>query len=129
MGRAVIPPRRLRAYRATTYQAGGIDVHIGRRCPDMLFDRLDAGTAVLLTAWNPLSRRMPEGWNRRMQQRLRQALHRFVVLDAEGSLHRWHEAMLLVAGDPRPLTRLAARFRQRALVCLRRGQRARLWWL
>jgi hypothetical protein len=69
---------------------------------------------------------MPEGWNRRTQQRLRQCLRRFKMLDAEASLHRWHEAMLLVAGDPRPVVRLAARFRQRAVVMLRRGRKARL---
>ena len=61
-----------------------------------------------------------------MQQRLRQCLRRFAVVDAEGSLHRWHEAMLLVAGDPRPVVRLAVRFRQRAVVILRRGRKARL---
>ena len=72
-----------------------------------------------MTAWNPRSRRMPEGWNRRMQQRLRQRLRRFTVVEAEGSLRRWHEAMLLVAGDPRPVTRLAILFRQRAVVRLR----------
>jgi hypothetical protein len=34
--------------------------------------------------------------------------------------------MLLVGGDPRPVIRLAARFRQRGVVILRRGRRARL---
>jgi hypothetical protein len=69
---------------------------------------------------------MPDGWNHRMQQRLRLCLRRFVVIDADGSLHRWREAMLLVGGDPRPFIRLAARFRQRGIVILRRGQKARL---
>jgi hypothetical protein len=123
---ARISPRLLRAYRETTYRAAGIGVRIGRQCPNVLLDRLNASTAVFLTACNPLSRRMPDGWNSRMQQRLRQRLHRFAVLDADGSLHRWREAMLLVAGDPRRLIRLAARFRQRAVVILRRGQKARL---
>jgi hypothetical protein len=121
-----IPPRLLRAYRDTTYRADGIPVRILRRCPDALFDRMNARTAVFLTAWNPLSRRMPDGWNRRMQARLRLCLLRFVVLEAEGTLRRWREAMLLVAGDPQPLIRLAARFRQRAVVILRRGHSAQL---
>jgi hypothetical protein len=34
--------------------------------------------------------------------------------------------MFLVAGDPRPLVRLAASFRQRAVVILRRGDKARV---
>jgi Protein of unknown function (DUF3293) len=79
-----------------------------------------------MTAWNPGSHRMPEGWNRRMQHRLRQCLRRCKMLEAEGSLHYWHEAMLLVAGDPRRVVRLAVRFRQRAVVILRRGRKARL---
>jgi hypothetical protein len=120
------PPLLLRAYRLTRYRAAGHAIRIDRLVPDALFDRLAVRAAVVLTAWNPRSRRMPEGWNRRMQQRLRQWLRRRVVVEAEGSLHRWHEAMLLVAGDVRPAIRLAARFRQRGVVILRRGQKARL---
>ena len=48
------------------------------------------------------------------------------VVDASGSLRRWHEPMLLVAGDPRPVVRFAFRFRQRAVVELRRGERVQL---
>jgi len=121
-----IPTRLLRAYRDTTYRVDGVAVRIGRRCPDALFDRLHGRMAVLVTAWNPLSRRMPDGWNHRMQERLRRQLRRSVVLEADGSLHRWREAMLLVAGDPRPCIRAAARFRQQAVVILRRGHRARV---
>ena len=121
-----LPPRLARAYRLTRYQAAGTDIRIGRWARGALFGRLGACDATLVTAWNPRSRRMPGGWNRRMQRRLRQCLRRFTVVDAEGSLHRWHEAMLLVAGDPRPVVRLAVRFRQRAVVVLRRGRKARL---
>ncbi len=127
MGPRGMPPRLLRAYRDTVYRADGIDVRIGRRCPGKLLARLGTRTAVLLTAWNPGSRRMPSGWNNRMQRRLRQCLRRFRAIDAHGSLRRWHEDMLLVAaGDPRPVVRLAARFRQRAVVILRDGDRTRL---
>jgi hypothetical protein len=34
--------------------------------------------------------------------------------------------MLLVGGDPRPVIRIAARFRQRGVVVLRRGRTATL---
>jgi Protein of unknown function (DUF3293) len=101
-------------------------MRIGRRVPNVLFDQLNAPAAVFLTAWNPLSRRMPDGWNHRMQVHLRRRMRRCVVLEAEGSLHRWREAMLLVAGDPRPHVRFAARFRQCAVVIVRRGQKVRL---
>ena len=116
----------LRAYRLTRYRAGGIEIRIGRRVPDALFQRLGARRATLLTAWNPFSRHMPTGWNERMQRRLRRDLRSFVVLDAEGSLHCWREAMLLAGGPPQPVIRLARRFRQSAVVELRRGARARL---
>jgi hypothetical protein len=117
-----LAPRLLRAYRATRYRAGGCAIRIGRRSDAAL----DARCAVLLTAWNPQSRHMPRGWNQRMQCRLRAQLRRFRVVEADGSLHGWHEAMLLVVGPEPPLLRLASRFRQRAVVILRRGQPARL---
>jgi Protein of unknown function (DUF3293) len=121
-----IPPRMLRAYRLTRYRAGGAEIRIGRCVPDALFDRLGTRTATLLTAWNPFSRHMPIGWNQRMQRRLRRDLRRFVVLDAEGALHGWHEAMLLAGGSPLPTIRLARRFRQSAVVVLRRHAPAQL---
>jgi Protein of unknown function (DUF3293) len=116
----------LHAYRQTDYQVAGTTVRIGRRVPDRLFALVNARVGVFITAWNPRSRRMPDGWNRRRQQCLRQCLRRFTVLDAEGSLRRWREAMLLVAGDPRPLIRIAACFRQHGVAILRRGQKTRL---
>lgn len=124
--REPLPPRLARAYRLTRYHAAGCDIRIGRRAPATLFELLDACSATLVTAWNPDSRRMPEGWNRRMQQRLRQCLRRFRLADAEGSLGAWREAMLLVAGDPRPVGRLARRFRQRAVVILRRTRNVQI---
>jgi hypothetical protein len=72
---------------------------------------------------------MPDGWNRRMQQQLRQRLRRATVVDAVGSLKGWHEKMLLAAGDLRPCIGLAVRFQQRAVVILHQGQKARLRFL
>ena len=121
-----IPPRLLLAYRQTDYRVCGCRLRIGRRVPGALFARIGARVAVLVTAWHPRSRRMPAAWNRRMQRNLRQRLRRFAVLDAQGRGRGWCEAMLLVGGDPRPVIRLARRFRQNAVVVLRRGQAARL---
>ena len=121
-----IPPRLLRAYRLTRYRAEGFDILVGRRVSDGLFARIGARNATLVTAWNPMSRRMPQGWNGPMQRRLLERLRRVVALPAEGTLGRWHEAMVLVAGDVRPVLRLACVFRQRGVVVLRRGQSARL---
>ncbi len=85
-----------------------------------------ARAGALVTAFNPLSRVMPAGWNRRMQDGLRQTLRRRRVLPASGTLRRWTEAHLLVFGDVRPMRRLARRFRQYAIVVVRLKQPARL---
>jgi Protein of unknown function (DUF3293) len=116
----------LRAYRLTRYHAAGCEIRIGRRAPDALFTHVQSRTGTLLTAWNPFSRRMPDGWNARIQQRLRLRLRRSSVLEAEGSLQRWHEAMLLVGGPPAPAIRLARHFRQRAVLVVRKGVKVRL---
>ena len=93
---------------------------------DALLVRHQAARAVFVTAWNPFSRRMPEGWNLRMQARLRARLGQRVCLPAVGALGRWHEDHLLVLAELPPLLRLARRFRQNAVVAVRRGARARL---
>ena len=121
-----LPPRVLRAYRLTHYRAAGCEIRIGLRPSNALFAKLQSPTGTLLTAWNPFSQRMPDRWNVRVQQRLQLQLRRFVVLEAEGSLRGWREAMLLVGGPVAPAIRLARLFRQSAVVMLRRGSRVRL---
>jgi hypothetical protein len=121
-----MPPRLLRAYRRTRYSTGGIVVRVGRCVPDALFRQVGAREAVFVTAWNPRSRRMPLGWNARMQRRLAERLRRFVVVPADGALGRWHEAHLLVAADVRRMLRVARMFRQLGVVAIRRRHRARL---
>jgi len=121
-------PHLLRAYRATTYRSGDAAVRIGRHSAamDALLARHRARTAVFVTAWNPFSRRMPERWNHRMQHRLCAVLRRWPALTAEGAWRGWREAHLLVLADPRPVLRAAWRFRQCAVVLVRRGAVARL---
>lgn len=122
----MMPPRLLRAYRRTRYSAAGVVVRIGCCVPNALFDQVGAREAVFVTAWNPRSRRMPLGWNARMQQRLAERLRRFAVVPADGTLRRWHEAHLFVAADVRRMLRMARIFRQYGVVAMRRGHRARL---
>jgi len=128
----LLTPRLGRAYRATRYAVDDIPVRIGRRSPRLDppgsdgagFDR--RGPIVLLTAWNPRSRRMPQGWNHRMQDRLRAHLRRRTVRDADGRLRRWREAHVAVQADPRWCLVLARRFRQHAIVVILRHQPVRL---
>lgn len=118
----------LRAYRNTCYEADGIQIRVGRRsaATDRLLLTYGARTGVLITAYNPFSRLMPLAWNHRMQARLLQALRRHRILPARGLLGRWSEAHLMVFGDPRPLRRLARRYRQNAIVIVRLRQPPRL---
>ena len=120
-----------RAYRGSGYEAAGAVARVGRRSPavDALLARLGARHGGFLGAWNPLSRRMPPGWNQRLQARLRQAARRLPAAEGWGGTARWREAHCLFGGDPRRLAVLARRFRQAAFVVVRRGQPARLVWL
>jgi hypothetical protein len=121
-------PALLKAYRSTRYQVAEAVVRIGRRCPEIdgLLMAQRAREAAFITAYNPRSRRMPEGWNQRMQGRLLQMLGRGRVLPAQGSWRCWSEAHLVVFGDTRLAGRWARRFRQHAIVIVRLRQPARL---
>jgi len=121
-------PRLRRAYLATRYEADGIPIRIGRRsaCIDALLRALGSRQGVLITAWNPRSRRLPDGVNRRRQQRLAACLHILPTAPGNGGLRRWREDHLLVAADPRRLAVVGRRFRQRAVLIFRVGQPARL---
>jgi hypothetical protein len=123
-------PRLLRAYRETHYEAAGIAIRIGRRAPaiDALLRGLHSKQAGLITAWNPASRRLPDGVNRRRQLRLREHLRRTRFIAAHGHLRHWHEDKLLAAADPRRLALIARRFGQSAIVVVRAGRPARLLW-
>jgi hypothetical protein len=82
--------------------------------------------AAFITAYNPLSRPMPPGWNLRMQQRLMDSVRGRPAFPASGRWRRWCESHLVVLGPARPVAVLARRFRQHGIVIIRRGQPARL---
>ncbi|MDO9707195.1 DUF3293 domain-containing protein [Paracraurococcus lichenis] len=117
-----------RAYRRSRYEAAGAVARIGGRSPavDALLRRLGARAGGFVTAWNPASRRMPPGWNRRMLPRLRAAARRLPMAEGWGGDGPWREWHLLLGGDPRRVAVLARRFRQAAIVTVRRGAPARL---
>lgn len=127
--------RLARAFRETAYEAGGLSLRPGHRCPQAvaLLQRLGAREGAFVTACNPLARRQPPGWNDRAQQRLKQAARRWPTLPAESRplrrLHAgWREAQWLVAA-PRPVSVMLARcFRQHAILSIdRRGMASILW--
>lgn len=112
------------AYRRTTYRAGDTAFRIGVRNPglDSLLRAHGARQAALLSACNPWSRKMPDGWNRRMHQKLTQQLHRVATLPAEGRWHRWAERHRLVFLSQAQAATLARKYCQNAIVMLRIGQ-------
>jgi hypothetical protein len=114
----------LSAYRETHYRACGATVRIGRR--ETVLHALGSRRGGFITAWNPASRLLPEGINRRRQRSLAACLHRFRCVPAESGRQRWWEAQMLVAADPRVLAVVGRRFGQNAVVALRANQPARL---
>ena len=118
----------MRAYRLTLYRAGDVVARPGRRSAsaEAWMARLGVREAGFITAWNPRSRRMPPGWNARRQEALRLALRRHARLEGMSGHRRWQEHNLLVAAPAAQLMRWASRFRQAAILVLRRGQPARL---
>ena len=121
-------PALLRAYRRTAYTAGGAVARIGRRSPalDALLARHGGRVGAFVGAWNPYSRLMPPGWNRRMDAALRRHARRLPCVPGEGTARGWREEHLLVVADPRRVAVLGRRFRQAALVVVQRGREARL---
>ena len=123
---------RLRAaYAASAYEAAGAVARIGRRSDavDALLRRLGARQGGFVSAWNPVSRRVPRGRNERMHLRLRKAARRLPMAEGWGGARGWRERHLLLGGDQRRLVVLARRFRQNAIVVVRAGQTARLLML
>ncbi len=119
------------AYRRSVFRAGDVVARVGRRSPlgDAWLAGQRAREGAMVTAWNPMSRRHPSGWNDRAQARLRAAARRFPVAEGLSGTARWQEHNLLLAADIRAIIALARRFRQAAILVLRRGQVARLRWL
>lgn len=119
-----------RAYRRTDYEAAGAIARIGDRSAavDALLARLGAREGAFVTAWNPMSRPMPWGWNDRVGSRLREAARRLRHAEGWGRAQGggWAEQHLLLAADPRRAAVLARRFRQKAIMVVRRGQPGRL---
>ena len=123
-----LPAHLRHAYQKTHYHVAGLDLAIGRRSGglDGLLAGLGVRDAVLITAWNPRSRRMPKLWNEKMMAALRDRLGSTPALPAYNEWRGWAEEQLLVIGDRRRLSKIARHFRQAALVGLRRGQGSRL---
>ena len=118
----------MRAYQTALYRAAGLDLRIGRRSQalDGLLHGMNARQAVLITACNPRSKRMPKGWNTRMMARLHAALHRRTAYPAQSGSGAWREAQFLAACPEAWGAHLARHFRQNAMVALRPGRAPRL---
>ena len=139
-------PRRLRAWRASSYEAAGAVARIGRRSAaiDALLRRMGVRAAAFVGAWNPGGRRVAAGLNRIAGRRLAEAARRLVCRAGHGGFTRddrrwhhrrsesrdptkaWREAHLLIGVPPGRAVVLARRARQGGLVLVRIGAPARL---
>jgi hypothetical protein len=121
-------PHLLRAYHVSAYRAAGLSLRIGRRSVELdgLLAGMGARQAVLITACNPHSRRMPPGWNARMMSRLHAVLSRRTAYPAESGAGVWQEAQFLAACPEAWAACVGRRFGQSALVALRPGRAPRL---
>ncbi|MBE9604588.1 DUF3293 domain-containing protein [Acetobacteraceae bacterium H6797] len=123
------------AYSRAEYEVNGAIARIGRRsrAMDAVLAGLGARRGVIVTAWNPMSRRLAPRLNAHRAARLR-AMVPGPVGEGLGTgpgrrpawQRDWVEAHLLIPGPPRRAMTLAARFRQAAVVVVVRGQPARL---
>ncbi len=118
-------PRRMRAFRTTVYCAGGAVAQVGRRCP-ALDSMLHQQAGAFIGAWNPAARLAPLGRNLRAGRALQDHLRAVPYLTGVGQGRGWREEHWFAVMDPRRAAVLARRFRQAAIVTLRRGQPARL---
>ncbi|WP_075631543.1 DUF3293 domain-containing protein [Novacetimonas hansenii] len=126
----ILPPSAAtcRSYRLSTYHAASLPVvRVGQRPDDAGLPR--RGTVVMLSACNPGGRRRTDGWNTRMMARLAHDLRHVPHYPGEGRLGRWSEPLYVVKMGLAPALRLARRYRQNAVVVVRRGQAARLVYL
>ncbi len=123
-----LAPHLLHAYRRSRYTVAGFGLTVGRRSGalDGVLSGMGAREAVLITAWNPASHRMPRQWNARKMAALRHLLGSTPCLPASAAWRGWVEDQLLVIGDHRQLAVLARRFGQAAILSLKRGQDVRL---
>lgn len=120
-----------RAYRASCYFAGAHATRIGQRAPalDGLLGSWRAQEGVFIAAGNPFSRRMPPGWNTRRHAALRERLRGLPYLAGKGGAKSWWEAHCFIGISAARGRRIARLFRQKAMVALRRGAKARLIWV
>ncbi|HEV7457847.1 MAG TPA: DUF3293 domain-containing protein [Roseococcus sp.] len=116
------------AWRASTYRAGPVVARVGRRSAsaDAWLAAHGVRAGAIITAWNPMCRKQPPGWNARAQDRLRAATRRWPRAEGFSGTARWQEHNLLLAANPRLVAVLARRFRQAAILVLRNGGPARL---
>ena len=123
-----MPPHLTAAFRASRYQAAGVELRIGRRsrAVDGLLAGMGVREAVLITAANPNGKRAPAARNARRIQHLHAALARRTVYQAESGSGPWLEPQYMVAGKLAWMRQLGRRYRQAALVHLRAGQAPRL---
>jgi hypothetical protein len=132
-----VPPALRAAYRETHYLAalpsGDVRIAVGQPSP-AVSDWLEAAgkrSAILLTAWNPMSRPVSSEENAArhagLSARVRESGFPFVDAVGRSPDGEWSEASLLIAGvDVSDANRLARHFEQAGYVWINRDEPASL---
>lgn len=135
---AILSPELVDAYRRTDYVVRGVagvtlrlDDAPGRH--DAWLQRANAGSAVVITAWNPFSVALQpsenEAANRRLLDEIKQAGLRCTAAVGASSDGQWAEEGWCVFDVPDTLlSRWLLAFGQNAALRVRRGSRPELVW-
>lgn len=117
-----------RGYRISRYSAGPVAARIGEPSPtaDNWMAHHRAPSLVLITAWNPWSKRLPDRLNELAHRRLLTALRGRPVVEGWSGNGPWQEWTVATPGGPKLGRLLCRRFRQRAFIWIRRNRRTRL---
>ena len=126
------------AYRATDYVALGngsvVVIRIGHHSlvVDRLLAKVHVRNGAFITAWNPFSKDLSldanEHWNRELKRYLSARGFAFVDGEGRGKTGEWPpEPSILAFGISRTeASRIGRRYRQNAIVYVRRGRPAEL---
>jgi len=110
------------------YEAAGVVARIGQHSAalDLLLHSMDVREAIFVGAWNPRGRKVALGINLRMEARLVEFAARPPARRGKGFGPGWSESHLLLGVRKRRGIVIARRFRQAAIVMVRRGQPPKL---
>jgi hypothetical protein len=114
----------IESYKATSYRvpALNLDIHIGKMSPRLneILNEYQAETWAFITAWNPESKLLTTGENKRRNKELRGKLKGYMIFDGIGIPENsdWtpEESYLVMGISKQQSTQLGRMFEQNAIL-------------